>query len=79
MGENILHIQELVTQAANNILTESDRAKIQLEINELRDDTQRDLDTTEMRKWIWTFRSGAWVCISTYYSMRGRSYPFTIP
>ena len=33
----------------------------------------------EMRKWIWTFGSGARVCIGTHFSMRGRSHPFTIP
>jgi unspecific monooxygenase len=27
----------------------------------------------EMRKWVWTFGSGARVCIGTHYSMRGRS------
>jgi cytochrome P450 len=27
---------------------------------------------TEMRKWIWTFGSGARVCIGTHFSMRGR-------
>lgn len=31
---------------------------------------------TEMRKWIWTFGSGARVCIGTHFSMRGRSYRF---
>ena len=34
---------------------------------------------TEMRKWIWTFGSGARVCIGTHFSMRGRSHSFTIP
>lgn len=34
---------------------------------------EADEDTvTEMRKWIWTFGSGARVCIGTHYSMRGR-------
>ena len=33
----------------------------------------------EMRKWIWTFGSGARVCIGTHFSMRGRSHPFGIP
>ena len=33
----------------------------------------------EMRKWIWTFGSGARVCIGTHFSMRGRSYPVTTP
>ncbi|KAJ5669200.1 hypothetical protein N7462_010270 [Penicillium macrosclerotiorum] len=33
----------------------------------------------EMRRWIWTFGSGARMCIGTHYSMRGRSHPFTIP
>ena len=33
----------------------------------------------EMRKWVWTFGSGARVCIGNHYSLRGRSHPFTIP
>ena len=37
---------------------------------------EADEDTqAEMRKWIWTFGSGARICIGTHYSMRGRSHP----
>lgn len=30
-----------------------------------------DSTATEMRRWIWTFGSGARICIGTHYSMRG--------
>lgn len=32
----------------------------------------------EMRKWIWTFGSGARVCVGTHFSMRGMYHPDTI-
>ena len=32
----------------------------------------------EMRKWVWTFGSGARVCVGTHFSMRGRS-PISSP
>jgi cytochrome P450 len=34
--------------------------------------------SVEMRKWIWTFGSGARVCIGTHFSMRGRSRPIPL-
>jgi unspecific monooxygenase len=33
----------------------------------------------EMRRWIWTFGSGARVCIGIHYSMRGRFHSVTLP
>lgn len=44
-GEKAQRIRQLVEYAASDTLNESDRDKLQLEINELRDDTLGELDT----------------------------------
>lgn len=44
-SENIQRIRQLVSCAASDALVESDLDKLQLEIDELQADTQRELDT----------------------------------
>ncbi|CAI7616799.1 unnamed protein product [Penicillium pancosmium] len=49
IANRVMRVRQIVSQSASNVLTKSDRNKLQLEVDELVTDIQHEIDTAQFR------------------------------